>query len=205
MFRQGRVRGVKPTDRCPSECGVRELLIQGLEFELGFVATVERARNYSRLCFAYKRIFYVTNRLRAIRPILKAVAHDLVGHGGCGGGNVVCRAAPQQARAKASAIFLLPKSVEPSVAAFAGGLKSEVSGAGATAICTAASKRSYSSSLIALSFESSGRFACLVASQFPTTTDGSFGLGMSLFNRGEAAKSIAFSTKWLTPPAPATC
>ena len=146
---------------------VRELLIYGLEFELWFVATVERALNYSRLCFACSRIFYVTNRLQAIRPIPKAIPHDLVGHGACRGGNVVCRAALQQARAKASAIFLLPKSVESSVAAFAGGLKSEISGAGATAICTASSKRSYSSSLIALSFESSGRFACFVRIAIP--------------------------------------
>ena len=64
-------------------------------------------------------------------------------------------------------LFLLPKSVESSVAAFAGGLKSEVSGAGATAICTASSKRSYSSSLIALSFESSGRFARFVRIVIP--------------------------------------
>jgi hypothetical protein len=68
---------------------VRELLIYGLEFELWFVATVERALNYSRLCFACSRIFYVTNRLRAIRPIPKAVPHDLVGHGACRGGNVM--------------------------------------------------------------------------------------------------------------------
>ena len=77
------------------------------------------------------------------------------------------RAALQQARAKASAFFLLPKSVESSAAAFAGGLKSEISGAGATAICTASSKRSYSSSLIALSFESSGRFARFVRIVIP--------------------------------------
>jgi hypothetical protein len=139
----------------------------GLEFELRFVATVERARNHSRLCFACRRIFYVTNRLRAIRPIPMAIPHDLVGHGACRGGNVVCQAALQLARAKASAIFLLPKSVESSVAAFAGGLKREVSGADATAICTASSKRSYSSSLIALSFESSGRFARFVRIVIP--------------------------------------
>jgi hypothetical protein len=43
-------------------------------------------------------------------------------------------------------------------AAFAGALKSDVSGAGATANRTASSKRSYSSSLIALSWlESSSR------------------------------------------------
>jgi hypothetical protein len=45
----------------------------GLEFELWFVG-----RSYSRLCFACRRIFHVTNRLGAIRPIRKAVPHDLV-------------------------------------------------------------------------------------------------------------------------------
>jgi hypothetical protein len=146
---------------------VRELLIYGLEFELWFVATVERALNYSRLCFACSRIFYVTNRLRAIRPIPKAVPHDFGWARRVSWRQRGARAALQQARAKASAIFLLPKSVESSVAAFAGGLKSEISGAGATAICTASSKRSYSSSLIALSFESSGRFACFVRIAIP--------------------------------------
>jgi len=125
-----------------------------------------RTGDTRRLCFACRQIFSATNRLWPIRPIPKAVPHAWVEpstHGPATsragalfskGGRYSCYPNPKQSSAD--------RTRRPggwlSVAAFAGGLKSDVSGAGATAIRTASSKRSYSSSLIALSWlESSGR------------------------------------------------
>jgi hypothetical protein len=68
---------------------VRELLIKGSNSNCGSSRRLSGRATIPACALRAGGIFHVTNRLRAIRPIPKAVPHDLVGHGACRGGNVV--------------------------------------------------------------------------------------------------------------------